>query len=77
MKISDLIHALECMQREHGDLDVERLALTGDRIPARSPVIAYRAKLKGRESKPRFAEHYSHESDYETARKGAPVCRIA
>lgn len=76
MKISELIYALESMQREHGDLDVERMSITGDRVPIRPPELAHRAKLRGRESKPRFAEWYSHEKDYEAERKGAVVCRL-
>lgn len=76
MKISELIYALECIQREHGDLDVERMNISGDRVPIRPPELAHRAKLKGRESKPRFAEFYSYENDYETERKGAAVCRL-
>ena len=76
MKISELIYALECMQREHGDLDVERMTMNGDRAPIQPPKLAHRAKLKGRESKPRFAESYSYEKDYESERKGDPVCRL-
>ena len=76
MKISQLIYKLECMQREHGDLDVERLTMSGERAPIRPPELAHRAKLKGRERKPRFAEWYSYETDYEAERKGAPVCRL-
>ena len=76
MKISELIYALESMQREHGDLDVERMTMSGDRAPIRPPELAHRAKLKGRESKPRFADSYSYENHYETERKGAQVCRL-
>ena len=76
MKISELIYALECMKRDHGDLDVESMTIHGERAPIRPPELAHRAKLKGRESKPRFAESYRHEKDYEAERKGDPVCRL-
>lgn len=76
MKISELIYALHAIQREHGDLDVEHRTMKGDRAPIQPPKLAHRAKLKGRESKPRFAEAYSYEKDYEAERKGTPVCRL-
>ena len=76
MKISELIYALECMKRDHGDLDVERMDMNGERIPIQPPELAHRAKLKGRERKPMFAESYRHEKDYEAVRKGDPVCRL-
>ena len=77
MKISELIYALERIQSEHGDLEVERMSLSGDRVPVNQPMLAYRAKLKGRESKPRFADWYSHEKNYETEREGEAVCRVS
>jgi hypothetical protein len=76
MKISELIYALERIQSEHGDLEVERTFLTCGRMPINRPELAHRAKLKGRESTPRFAEWYSHEENYESERKGEAVCRL-
>ncbi len=76
MKISELISALEYMLKEHGDLDVETTSFDGSRVRVNTPKLAHRAKLRGRESKPRFAEWYSHEKDYQANRKGDPVCRL-
>ena len=76
MKISELIYALESMQREHGDLDVERMNITGDRVPIRPPELAHRAKLRGREKKPRFAEWHTYEDVAESALSGAPGWRV-
>jgi hypothetical protein len=75
MKISELIHALERIKAEHGDLDVERIDWNGHRTPAPPPELAHRAKLRGRESKPRFAEWFSYEKDY-AERIGEAVCRL-
>jgi hypothetical protein len=76
MKISELIHALERIKAEHGDLDVERTGWGGSRAPVRPPVLAHRAKLRGSESKPRFAEWFSYENNYEKERIGEAVCRL-
>jgi len=76
MKISELISALDHIRQVHGDLDVERMDMTGERVPIGRPDIAHRAKLKGRESKPRFAESYFYEDNYESTRKGEPVCKL-
>jgi hypothetical protein len=75
MKISELIHALERIKAEHGDLDVERMSMFGDRVPAQWPQLAHRAKLRGRESKRRFAEWFSYQKDY-AERIGEAVCRL-
>lgn len=75
MKISELIAHLECLKQEHGDLDVERTGFGGDRVDQRPPVLAHRAKLKGRETKARFAEWYAYSSS-EDDRKGDPVCKL-
>ena len=76
MKISELICSLDRIQKEHGDLDVERMSISGDRVPIRPPELAHRAKLKGREHKPRFADWYSYERNHDTERKGEAVCRL-
>ena len=76
MKISELIHALESIKAEHGDLDVERMSMNGDRVPAQWPELAHRAKLRGRESKPRFASSFCYEKYYDTERIGEAVCRL-
>jgi len=76
MKISELIHALESIKAEHGDLDVERMSMNGDRVPAQWPDLAYRAKLRGRENKPRFASAFAYEKNYENERIGEAVCRL-
>ena len=76
MKISELIHALERIKAEHGDLDVERMSMNGDRVPVQAPTLAHRAKLRGRENKPRFASAFSYENNYEKDRIGEAVCRL-
>jgi len=76
MKISELISALDHIRQVHGDLDVERMDMTGERVPIERPDIAHIAKLKGRESKPRFAESYRYEDNFETERIGEKVCKL-
>lgn len=54
MKISELIARLEEMRDMHGDLEVETVGYDGARRTMQGPKIAYRRKLRGRETKPRF-----------------------
>ncbi|MCK9504743.1 MAG: hypothetical protein M0Q95_11245 [Porticoccaceae bacterium] len=72
MKISEMIFALEQIQKEHGDLDVETLCWDNRRIEARPPRVDYRAILTPRESKARFASYFGSEE----SRKGDKVCRL-
>jgi hypothetical protein len=72
MKISEHIVAMQALQDEHGDLDVERVDARYDRVMANQPIIAFRKILKGRESKPCF---FSTSDSPE--QKGEKVCQIA
>ena len=77
MKISQMIESLIAIMDANGDLEVETTFLTGDRVAAREPVLAHRAILNGRESKPRFASEYQYRrNDSVEDRKGEPVCRL-
>ena len=68
MLVSEYIEQLKKFAEEHGDLEVETYGFNDERITARTPRLAYKKILKGRESKPRFA-YFSEE-------KGDPVCGI-
>ena len=48
MRLSEYIWQLQDLQDRHGNLEVETTMWDGERITARSPVIAYRQKLVGR-----------------------------
>lgn len=54
MKISEYVAELEKIREEHGDLEVEKEIDRYERITARSPTVAYRMILRGRERIPRF-----------------------
>lgn len=72
MKISEYIRALEAIQFEHGDLEVDTYVYFG-RVSASLPEVAYRKILGKRESRNMFwSEYYSGDAD----KKGAKVCKI-
>lgn len=75
MKISDMIRHFKKMQREHGNLEVEKYSIDGRRVPCTLPIIDHKAILDKRERLPRFASSYAYREDYES-RKGEKVCRI-
>jgi hypothetical protein len=54
MNVSELIVELEAFRREHGDVEVETLDLSCNRVAVRRPRVAWRRLLVGRETKPRF-----------------------
>ena len=72
MNIIEYIYQLEKVRDNHGpDLEVQTFHFDGSRQEARTPVLAYTMKLKGRENRPRFWDPYEEED-----RKGDPVCRV-
>jgi len=75
MKISEYMRHLEAIQKEHGDLDVEKSNWDGCRCECSKPKLDHRAILFGRERKARFvSEFYGKDA---AARLGEKVCRIA
>ena len=75
MKISQYIRHLKNIQKEHGDLTVQKYTGSCDRIDAPAPVLDHAAILKGRETKHRFASSFTWEKGCEE-RVGEKVCRI-
>ena len=75
MKISQYIRHLKNIQREHGDLPVQKYHGSCDRIDAPAPVLDYEAVLKGRETKSRFSSSFTWEKGCDD-RIGEKVCRV-
>lgn len=71
MKISEYILCLEQIQRNYGDIEVQKYGHAYERVTAPAPVVCYEAILKGRETKPRFAH-----SSTEDHLKGVVVCKV-
>lgn len=73
MRISDFIFALEQIQDEHGDLEVETYDYNHVRVLATPPCVDYRAIFDGREEVPRFASSFLGDK---LSRVGGKVCRL-
>jgi hypothetical protein len=71
MTISQLITALQAIQQEHGDLEVDTTGFDCRRTSQQAPEIAYRKVLQGRESRPAFFHKLDGES-----RRGDKVVRL-
>ena len=71
MKISEYVQALEAIEAEHGDLEVETEAPWG-RGGARHPEVAFRRILTGRKSRPSFW----YPLDPSLSEKGEKVVRV-
>ena len=73
MILSDYIKALQAIEAEHGDLEVQTEFCDQARVEAGKPKVAFALVLKGRESKPRFwLDWFSDHKD----RKGQKVVRL-
>ena len=60
MKLSQYIEVLQTLHGMHGDIEVDSTFFDGERIPAYTPVLAYKKILSGRERKPKFWAVYDH-----------------
>ena len=54
MKASEYINCLQALIDEHGDLEVNVIGGSGNRIDAPEPTIAFKKVLSKRERKPAF-----------------------
>lgn len=59
MNIRELIEKLEALEAEHGNLPCETWNVATDRVPQRSPEVAYRKILVGRQTKPGFWSNFN------------------
>ena len=55
MRLSEYIKALQDIEAAEGDLEVNTHSCGGERVAARTPIVAHKRILQGREKLARFA----------------------